>query len=208
MDALSYLINLFSVSTPLYAYGAVFGMLLICGFGVPIPEDITLVAGGVISGLGFASLDGMILAGMLGVMVGDSIMFCAGYFMGERVRKFKWVAFLLNEKRYQQVQNQFTKRGNFVLFFARFLPGLRSPIFLTAGMSRRVSYWRFFMMDGFAALISVPIWICLGHYFAQEHETLLHWVKNGQRFVLIVLCVVFAIGLFWYIRRKKRQQAQ
>jgi membrane protein DedA with SNARE-associated domain len=203
MEFLSYLVSLFSVSSPTYAYAAVFGMLLICGFGVPIPEDITLVAGGVISGLGYAELDMMILVGMLGVMVGDSIMFCTGYFMGDKVRKFKWIAFLLNEKRYQQVQAQFAKRGNFVLFFARFLPGLRSPIFLTAGMTRQVSYWRFFMMDGFAALISVPVWIWLGHYFARERETLLMWISNGQRFVLISLALIIAGVALWYFRKKR-----
>ena len=34
-----------------YGYFAVFGVLLISGFGIPIPEDITLVAGGFISSL-------------------------------------------------------------------------------------------------------------------------------------------------------------
>ncbi|MCV2509445.1 MAG: DedA family protein, partial [Neisseriaceae bacterium] len=35
-----------------YGYLAVFSVLILCGLGLPIPEDITLVAGGVISGLG------------------------------------------------------------------------------------------------------------------------------------------------------------
>ena len=35
-----------------YGYAAVFAVLIACGFGVPIPEDITLVTGGIISGLG------------------------------------------------------------------------------------------------------------------------------------------------------------
>ena len=34
-----------------YGYWAVLFVLIICGFGVPIPEDITLVSGGVIAGL-------------------------------------------------------------------------------------------------------------------------------------------------------------
>lgn len=39
-----------------YGYWAVFLVLLACGFGVPIPEDITLVSGGVISGLGYTNV--------------------------------------------------------------------------------------------------------------------------------------------------------
>ena len=34
-----------------YGYLAVFVMLLICGFGIPVPEDVTLVTGGVIAGV-------------------------------------------------------------------------------------------------------------------------------------------------------------
>ena len=33
-------------------YFIAFAVLILCGFGVPIPEDITLVAGGLVSGLG------------------------------------------------------------------------------------------------------------------------------------------------------------
>ncbi|MBE2403628.1 DedA family protein, partial [Klebsiella pneumoniae] len=38
-----------------YGYAAVFFVLVICGFGVPIPEDLTLVTGGVISGMGYTN---------------------------------------------------------------------------------------------------------------------------------------------------------
>ena len=48
MDILQLLTDFFTN----YGYAAVFFVLLICGFGVPIPEDVTLVAGGIISGLG------------------------------------------------------------------------------------------------------------------------------------------------------------
>ncbi|HSC81531.1 MAG TPA: DedA family protein, partial [Chitinolyticbacter sp.] len=55
MDILHYLVTIFTD----YGYLAVFLVLLICGFGVPIPEDITLVAGGIISGLGYAHVHTM-----------------------------------------------------------------------------------------------------------------------------------------------------
>lgn len=58
-----------------YGYFAVFFILLICGFGVPIPEDITLVAGGIIAGLGFADVHTMFAVGMAGVLTYDGTMF-------------------------------------------------------------------------------------------------------------------------------------
>ena len=61
MDFLDQLIRLFAEN----GYLAVFLVLLVSGFGVPIPEDISLVAGGIIAGLGFAdvrSIAGGVLA--------------------------------------------------------------------------------------------------------------------------------------------------
>lgn len=50
----------------LYGLRLFFGffILLICGFGVPIPEDITLVAGGIIAGLGFADVHIMVVVSL------------------------------------------------------------------------------------------------------------------------------------------------
>ena len=60
-----------------YGYAAVFLVLVACGFGVPVPEDVTLVTGGVIAGLGHANVHTMFAVGMAGVLVGDGLMFTA-----------------------------------------------------------------------------------------------------------------------------------
>ncbi|MCB6183583.1 DedA family protein [Leeia sp. TBRC 13508] len=206
MDNLQLLVNLFSHAheNPLFAYAAVFSVLLICGFGVPIPEDISLVAGGIIAGLGYADVNTMFFVGLAGVLVGDSMMFVAGRVYGERVRCFPLVAKFLTEARYAAVQDQFHKYGKRVLFVARFLPGLRTPIFLTAGMTRRVPFWRFLLLDGSAALISVPVWVYLGYYGAHKREWLMSWVHVGQKGILIVLAIVITATAIIYFRRKKK----
>lgn len=187
-----------------FGYAAVFFVLVLCGFGIPIPEDITLVAGGVISGLGYTNVHIMFAVGLAGVLVGDGIIFLLGKFYGQRILRFKLVARLMPPKRYAQVQQKFDKYGNYVLFVARFLPGLRTPIFLTAGMSGRISFWQWLAMDGFAALISVPIWVYLGNFGAENKDWLIQKVQQFQNvlFVLIGITVAFALWFWW----KKRQK--
>ena len=107
-------------------YIALFTVLVVCGLGVPIPEDISLVAGGIIAGLGHAELRTMIVVGLAGVLVGDSIMFLVGYRPGPHARRLRWVARVLTPRRYARVQAKFDRYGNRMLFFARFLPGLRT----------------------------------------------------------------------------------
>lgn len=205
MDLLQFLTDFFSS----YGYIAVFVVLLICGFGVPIPEDITLVSGGIISGLGFTNPHVMFLVGMLGVLCGDGLIFTLGKVYGDKVLKVRWIARYLTKARFEQVQEKFERYGNWVLFVARFLPGLRTPIFLSAGMSQRVSFWRFLFMDGFAALISVPIWVYLGYFGANNREWLLMWIQRGQTGIFIALGVLFlGLGIVWYRWKKKKQAAQ
>ncbi|XXQ68633.1 DedA family protein [Neisseriaceae bacterium B1] len=186
-----------------FGYAAVFLVLVLCGFGIPIPEDVTLVAGGVISGLGYTNVHIMFIVGMAGVLVGDGLMFILGRYYGERILRFKPVARLMPPKRYAQVQQKFDQYGNRVLFVARFLPGLRSPIFLTAGMSGRISFWQWLMMDGFAALISVPIWIYLGNYGAENKDWLMQQVHRFQNGLFVVIGIGVAFILWWWW--KKRQ---
>lgn len=202
MDLLQILTDFFSS----YGYVAVFVVLLICGFGVPIPEDITLVSGGIISGLGFTNPHVMFGVGMLGVLCGDGLIFTAGRVYGNRVMRVKLIARYLTEERFLKVQEKFDKYGNWVLFVARFLPGLRTPIFLTAGMSRRVSFMQFVLMDGFAALISVPIWVYLGYFGANNREWLLMWIHRGQASIFWALGILAVVLLgFWFWRKRKKQ---
>lgn len=205
MRLLEELINLFTQ----HDYLAVFVVLLICGMGVPIPEDITLVAGGVISGLGYSNVHVMFGVGMAGVLVGDLIMFMIGRHYGESALRWRWVAWLVTPARRELVQRKFDRYGIRLLFIARFLPGLRSPIFIIAGWSRRVSLLKFLLLDGAAALISVPFWVYLGYYGADNHEWLMHWVHRGKTGIWIGIAVLVAVVavLIWRHHRATRLNA-
>ncbi|HFC6246728.1 TPA: DedA family protein [Neisseria meningitidis] len=189
-----------------YGYAAVFFVLVICGFGVPIPEDLTLVTGGVISGMGYTNPHMMFAVGMLGVLVGDGVMFAAGRIWGQKILRFKPIARIMTPKRYAQVQEKFDKYGNWVLFVARFLPGLRTAVFVTAGISRKVSYLRFLIMDGLAALISVPVWIYLGEYGAHNIDWLMAKMHSLQSGIFVILGIgATVVAWIWW---KKRQRIQ
>ncbi|MDP3701704.1 MAG: DedA family protein [Hylemonella sp.] len=189
-----------------YGYLAVFVMLLICGFGVPIPEDVTLVTGGVIAGLGHANVHTMFAVGMAGVMIGDGLMFVLGRVYGQRLQMLPGFRSILTPERFARAQDAFHKYGKWVMFVARFLPGLRTPVFFSAGMSRRVSFGTWFMMDGLAALISVPIWVYLGYYGAQNWDwmfSVLHKFQHGI-FALLGILAVWMLARWW---KRRRQQA-
>lgn len=203
MDILQYLIEFFSQ----YGYIAVFLVLVICGFGVPIPEDITLVSGGVICGLAATQLDVnvMLIVSFCGVLVGDSIMFMLGRTLGERVKTLPLLRLIFTDKIYAKMQQKATRYGSWILFVARFLPGLRSAIFVTAGVSRKVSFWKFFAFDGVAALISVPVWVYAGYYFAHDMDKLIGWIKNSEKVVIAAFVVFIVIGIVFLVIKKNKR---
>jgi membrane protein DedA with SNARE-associated domain len=190
-----------------YGYLAVFVMLLICGFGVPVPEDVTLVTGGVIAGLGYADPERMLAVGLAGVMIGDGLVFCAGRFYGERVLRWRWCQKVLTPERFAKTQEAFEKYGRWVMFVARFLPGLRTPVFFSAGMSRRVSFATWFFMDGLAAILSVPIWIYLGYYGARNWDWMWGMVRSFQTGIFVALGVGLVVLGVWWWRRRAQQAA-
>lgn len=188
MVSLDYVINFYSS----FGYFSVFGMLLLCGFGVPIPEDISIIAGGIIAGLGYGNVHIMCVVSFLGVIIGDLIVYSIGRFFGNRIFNRKFGQKILKKGWYEKIVKSFNDNGKMVLFVARFMPGLRTPIYLTAGITKFVSYPVFFIIDGFAALISVPVWNYLGFYSASNRELLIKWMRDTKIAIVIILAVVIS----------------
>ncbi|EIL93992.1 MULTISPECIES: DedA family protein [Rhodanobacter] len=201
MDLLERLITIFAQN----GYLAVFTALMICGAGLPLPEDVTLVAGGVIAGLGYANVHAMFGLCMFGVLLGDSAIFLLGHHYGARMMRWRLVAKVLTPKRYAMVQEKFDRYGNRMLFFARFLPGMRTTVYVTAGATHRVSTVRFLLIDTLAALISVPFWVYLGYLGANNHQWLMKWMHRGQNSLwLLVALVLLVLLVLWWRQRRQR----
>jgi membrane protein DedA with SNARE-associated domain len=191
-----------------FGYLSVFGVLLLCGFGFPLPEDISLIAGGIISGMGYTNIHLMIIVGFAGVMAGDCIIYNIGRFFGVRLFEKKFVARSINHQWYDRILKSFQKNGKWVLFAARFMPGLRTPIFLTAGITKFVPFRTFFIIDGLAALISAPVWVCIGYLGASNRAMLLHWIRDTRIGIVILLAVILSVWFISRIINKRIQKAE
>jgi membrane protein DedA with SNARE-associated domain len=189
MDFLVELLQTFNGPVP---YIAVFAVLLICGMGFPMPEDITLFAAGIISYYGQANVWIMISVCFAGVMIGDSIMFFLGRFYGHRITSWPYFQKILPPKRLEKVKKRLRKDGFKVIFAARFMPGLRSPIFFTSGMLN-LPFRTFFLYDGGAALVSVPTIVYLVYHFGDQVDRIIRVIKDIQFGVIALVIVILGI---------------
>ena len=134
-------------------------------------------------------------------------MYWLGRIYGARILRVRFIRKFLTVQRLRMVRDKFDQYGNRVLFVARFLPGLRAPIYMVSGVTRRVSYLRFVLLDFLAAIISVPIWVYLGYYGAHKRDWLMEQIKTGQTGIYILIGAL-ALFIGWKVYKAKKAKHQ
>lgn len=186
------------------AYVSIFAVLVACGLGVPLPEDIALILGGFLVFNGKAHLWGMVATGFLGILVGDSLIYLAGRRVGRRVRTgHGWLARVVTPPRRIFVEGLFARHGEKLVIAARFMPGVRAVTYFIAG-SAGMPYARFVCFDGLAALGSAPLFVLLGYRFGKHLQRVIELMKQYQ---LIALGVLLATVLLWAALHRWREIA-
>ena len=181
---------------------------MLCGLGLPVPEDIILVASGFLAEEYEHSLPVTASLMYCGILLGDGIIYLVGRHLGQRVLATRLGRWVVKPESLPRVEKLFHKYGSWVLFVGRFLPGLRAPIFLTAG-TLRFPWIKFFAFDGLAALISAPLFVWLGHFAGERYAEDLHEINRTlgiTKFVVPGIAVVVGISLFLLLRSRARRE--
>lgn len=191
-----------SAISGLHAYGAIFGILFACGLGLPIPEDVTLLAAGFLASGDNITLWGAILVTFVGVLTGDIILFGIGRRYGRKV--FAWPLFrkVFTPDRIKSSTVRIKNHAKMLCFWARFAPGVRSATFLMCGILG-VPFSTFIIQDGLAALISVPVIVGAGYWFGNNLEDAFKFAKRLNIGIIVVLSVILIIVAIRAHRAKK-----
>ena len=173
-------------------YYIVFVILFGCGLGVPIPEDLTLIAAGIISYYGVTNVFLMMGVCFAGIMIGDCMIFWLGAHYGRKLTKRWFFKRILSPERLEAVKTRFHKQGNKLIFAARFMPGLRAPVYFSAG-TLHLPFRVFLFYDSMAALISAPAIISVVYLFGDQLDVIVRKIKRVESGILIVLITVFSL---------------
>lgn len=192
-----------------WKYFGVWGTIIASGFGLPVPEEIPVVTGGVLVGESHqvaveAELKGqpappgavfwwiMLPGTILAVVVGDSVLYFAGRWFGPRLMRNAWIQRkVLPPDKQAKIEENFHKRGVMILLAARFTPGVRMPVFLMAGVLR-MPLTRFLLADGLYAIPGVNLLFWLGYFFTRQFLEALEAVERYRP--MVVVAVLAAIG--------------
>jgi membrane protein DedA with SNARE-associated domain len=187
-------------------YAGLIFILVLCGMGVPIPEEAVFLTAGYFGKDHNANVWILALCGIIGVMLGDSIPFYVGHHYGMAFLTRPWVAKLFKPNLIEKGQKFAHKHGNWAVFMARFVAGARMPAFFLAG-SMGVKYWKFFIWDLAGALISCPISVWLAFTYGHHAENYIREYKPYFFGGLALVVVIVALRIWRHSRSQNKESA-
>lgn len=129
---------------------------------------------------------------IVGVVLGDMVIYTAGRLWGTRLLRWKWVQKrVLPPEKQAKIEANFDKNGILILLAARFTPGIRTPVFLMAGVLR-MPLSRFLLADGLYAIPGVNMLFWLAYLFTDQFVSAVHAVEKHRP--LVAVAVLSAVG--------------
>lgn len=178
--------------------------LILTGTGLPIPEEVLIIIAGAASSQGV--LNPWLAFGCClgGALLGDLATYGIGHHFGQNViREHPWFARFVTPERERQLEEMIRSHGLKVFFLARFLVGLRSPMYLTAGILR-VPFRRFLLVDTFCATMVIGCFFFLSYRFAPQIGGWWERIRQAEIALTVTVVVgVAAVIVFFYVRHRR-----
>jgi membrane protein DedA with SNARE-associated domain len=139
-----------------FPYVGIVLTLILGGIGLPFPEDATLLLSGLLIAHGTIKLFPTFLVVFPLLLITDFFVFFVGKRYGRMLVQHKGFGKLISPEKLLKLEEKFRRRGAWVVLFGRHILGLRTPIFLAAGITR-MSVTKFLIVDGATAFLTVAL---------------------------------------------------
>ncbi|MEY2581259.1 MAG: rane-associated protein [Ilumatobacteraceae bacterium] len=168
-----------------------------------VPSETCVIIGGVAASQGHQSIYAVIAAGAVGAFLGDNSAYfiglrASGWFRRRAERKSKFAAKLA------WADAQIKHRGGLLLITARFIPGGRTALTLSSGITRQKRAW-FIRWVALATVIWATYAAMLGYIGGAAFEE-----SHTKAFLLafgMAIGTNIAIEIVRHIRKKRRKAA-
>jgi membrane-associated protein len=161
-----------------------------------VPSETTVIIGGVAAGAGDQNLLLVILAGAIGAFIGDNLAYLIGRsFHGPISRRAERKP--STQRRLDWAANQVRERGGLLLVTARFIPGGRTALTISCGLTQQPHGW-FVKWVALAVTIWATYAAVLGAIFGRALQ------DNHTAAFLIAFVTALAINIVIELIRKRR----
>ena len=186
-----------------YGYWVVFFGVMLENVGFPIPGETVLLFAGFLAYQGKIHILPAILTAIAGATTGATLGYLLGWYGGPSVVNRVLGRFPRLRKRYDDAQRMFLKHGQWAVFAARFIAGLRIFAGIVAGVLRMP--FLIFLFFSFAGAVCWAFVIgYVGFLFGSNWGRLVSFLGRVDRIALAIIggCAVVLV-LVHLVRRKK-----
>lgn len=174
----------------------------------PIPSELIMPYAGFTATQGKLSFVGVVIAGMIGSVLGALPLYYAGKLLGEERLKAladkygKWLT--LSGDDVSKSKEWFDRHGSKAVFLGRLVPGIRSLISLPAGMSG-MSIFPFLLYSAIGTGLWAGVLAYIGRLLGKNYDTVGKYLGPATYVILGLLAVITVIQI---VKRKKAGGAQ
>ncbi len=162
------------------------------------PGDSMIFVAGALANQGSLNLVGVFLLLAAAAIVGDTVNYSIGHFIGPRI--FHEESRFLRREYLEEAQGFFDRHGGMAVILGRFVPFVRTFVPFLAGIGS-MSYRRFVIYNIVGGIAWVAVFLLGGYFFGG-----LDVVKQNMSFAIIIIMAVSLIPTLikmWDMRRSK-----
>jgi membrane protein DedA with SNARE-associated domain len=183
-----------------WAYAVVLVLAALDALIPIVPAETVVITAGVVAAAGDLSLAIVIPAAAIGAFLGDNSAYLIGRRFGGRATS-RWTS-AKAQHRIEGVERQLDERGGELIAIARFIPGGRTAVTLSAG-TLGYPWRRFALFDAIAVVLWASYAALLGYFGGKAFE------QAPWKGLLLAIGIAFAIaatveGVRWVLRRRRR----
>jgi len=172
---------------------------------MPIPEEVAIIFAGVVSSQGHLEPKFAIAACLFGALLGDSIMYAIGYHFGHGLMaKHPKLGKFVGAQREQDFEKAILRHGFKVMLLARFMVGVRGPVYLAAGVMR-MPFRVFLLWDLVCATLVVGAFFGLSYFYGNQITELL---RDAEVLFTLIVAAAAVVGAGWWMRKQRRRLLQ
>jgi membrane protein DedA with SNARE-associated domain len=177
---------------------AVFLLMVLESACIPVPSEAIMLFAGFSVSKGELTLVGIVVAGVLGNLVGSWIAYAVGYYGRiDLLEKNKLIH--ISPKHLKWADDWFARYGNATVFFSRMLPIIRTFISLPAGVAK-MPFWRF---SAYTLLGSLPWVLMLAIVGEKVGDNWEDWRHKLGYLDYVVLAAILAGAIYLVVKRRR-----
>jgi membrane protein DedA with SNARE-associated domain len=186
-----------------YGDAAIFLLLMLGIFGLPVPDETLLTFAGYLCFKGELGLETTLLTAFLGSVCGISLSYGLGRLFGLHVVRKFGPTFHLRPDHLAETQHWFERWGKYMLLIGYFVPGVRHLTGIVAGASKlSLTVFSTFAYSG--ALLWSSSFITLGYVAGEEWQKLSHQFHFVLTLGAIAAVLVLLVAVLVIRRRSPR----